>query len=128
MQEPIWLTLDDVNLIHEIQLAKYGGLFGVRDENLLISAIMRPQNMFVYEVPTIFEMAASLGFGLAKNHPFNDANKRTATVSTISFLRLNNQNFAASQEDLVITILALASSKMSQEEFAKWLELNCKKV
>jgi death-on-curing protein len=128
MQEPIWLSYEDIMLIHEIQLANYGGLEGVRDENLLISAIMRPQNMFAYEQPTIFEMAASLAFGLAKNHPFNDANKRTATVSCISFLRINDANFNAPQEELVITMVALASSQISQTEFAKWLELNCKKV
>lgn len=128
MTEPTWLLPETVIKIHDRQIEEHGGLIGVRDENLLISEVARPQNLYAYGTPNIFEMAASLAFGLAKNHPFNDANKRTAYVSCRTFIRLNGYDLHASDLDKLETMLKLSSDKITEQEFTKWLELNCKKV
>lgn len=123
-----WLLPEVVISIHDSQIEEHGGLEGVRDGNLLVSAIMRPQNLAVYENPSIFELAASLGFGLAKNHAFNDANKRTASACCITFLLINGYMLEVGQKDLVETTLKLASDGITEQDFAKWLEDNCEAV
>lgn len=128
MTEIIWLDAEIIMNIHDRQIGEHGGLEGVRDENLLIYAIMRPQNLQAYGNPTIFEMAASLTFGMAKNYPFNDANKRTAYISCRVFLRLNKYDLVATDEDKLNIMLKLSSDKITEQNFAKWLEDNCETI
>ncbi len=118
----IWLTKDLVLAIHDCQLAEYGGIDGVRDENALESALARPQQLAAYgDVPDLADLAASLAFGLARNHPFSDGNKRTAAVSCETFINLNGQQLSARDEDLFPRYLALAEGELSKEAFAEWL-------
>ena len=109
--------------IHDRQLAEHGGSSGVRDEQLLESALARPQQRDSYSdpPPDLAELAASLCFGLVKNHPFVDGNKRTATVCMETFIRLNGGQLLASDADLFPRILALADGRLSEADFAQWL-------
>ena len=95
MTEPIWINLRVIKAFHDRQINEHGGLPGLRDEGLLLSALSRPENAFHYTdpKPDVAELAAAYGFGLAKNHPFNDANKRTALIATRLFLKLNGNFF-----------------------------------
>ena len=86
MQEPIWVTEKIVLAIHEDQLVQHGGTSGIRDENLLGASLARLKHLFAYGNPTIFDLAAAYGYGLAKNHPFVDGNKRTAFMVMYTFL------------------------------------------
>lgn len=120
--EPIWLQRTALLAIHSRMIADYGGSDGIRDENLLESAMARPQNLFAYGNPDIFELAASYAFGIAKNHPFVDGNKRTAFMAAYVFLARNGWNFRAPEPDVVLTMVALASSERTESEFAAWLK------
>ena len=120
--EPIWLQRTALLAIHSRMIADYGGSDGIRDENLLESAMARPQNLFAYGNPDIFELAASYAFGIAKNHPFVDGNKRTAFMAAYVFLARNGWNFHAPEPDVVLTMVALASSERTENEFAAWLK------
>ena len=113
-----------VFLLHLQSLADHGGSEGVRDEALLDSALGRPQNLFAYGKPTLSDLAASYAFGLVKNHPFIDGNKRTGLVVAITFLELNGRRFVADEVDAAVRTLALAAGEMSEAEFSKWMETN----
>lgn len=115
---------DVVFLLHAQSLAEHGGSDGMRDESLLDSALGRPQNLFAYGKPTLFDLAASYAFGLVKNHPFIDGNKRTAFVVAVTFLELNGRRFAANEADAAVRTLALAAGKMSEAEFSAWMKIN----
>lgn len=119
----IWIEKSFALAIHDRQLAEHGGSTGVRDESLLDSALARPQQLHAYgdPPPDLAALAASLGFGLACNHPFVDGNKRTAHVCYRAFLALNGATIAASDEDKYITTLALAEGSLSEADFAIWL-------
>ena len=97
MTEPIWINLRVIKAFHDRQINEHGGLPGLRDEGLLLSALSRPENAYHYSDPKpgTAELAAAYGFGLAKNHPFNDANKRTALIAMRLFLKLNGYDLAA---------------------------------
>ncbi|HVY12469.1 MAG TPA: type II toxin-antitoxin system death-on-curing family toxin [Alphaproteobacteria bacterium] len=123
-KEPVWVEKDAVLAIHDINIARHGGLEGVRDANLLESALSRPQNLFGYGSPDLFDLAASYAFGLARNHPFADANKRTAFVVMRLFLKLNGYALAAEKTERIKIMLALAEGKMTEAEFAAWLRRN----
>ncbi len=127
MKEPRWLTEAQVLAIHERLLAEHGGLAGVRDKGLLKSALDRPQNLFAYEKPTTFDMAAAYAHGIAKNHPFLDGNKRTALASAGIFLERNGYQLTASEEKAVVATLELASGQMNQQSFSTWLKQESKK-
>ena len=127
MKEPVWLLREVVFLLHAQSLAEHGGSEGVRDEGLLDSALGRPQNLFAYGKPTLFELAASYAFGLVKNHPFIDGNKRTAFVVASTFLELNGYRFHASEVDAAVRTLALAASEISEAEFAVWMKTKSKR-
>jgi death-on-curing protein len=127
MKEPRWLTELQVLAIHERLLAEHGGLVGIRDNGLLKSALDRPQNLFTYEKPSIFDMAAAYAHGIAKNHPFLDGNKRTALASAGIFLERNGYQLTASEETAVVATLELASGQMNQESFSTWLKQESKK-
>jgi death on curing protein len=119
----IWIERRLALAIHDRQLAEHGGSAGVRDENLLESALARPQQLHAYgdPPPDLADLAASLAYGLARNHPFVDGNKRTAYVVCRTFLALNGAELLATLEEKYLTILALAEGKLSVEEFAAWL-------
>ena len=113
-----------VDMLHEQLLAQFGGGAGVRDGGLLDSALDRPQNLFAYGKPTLFDLAASYAFGLVKNHPFIDGNKRVAFVVAVTFLELNGRCFIADEVDATVRTLALAAGAMSEADFAAWLKAN----
>lgn len=121
-----WIEKPFALAIHDRQLAEHGGRSGVRDESLLDSALARPQQLHAYgdPPPDLADLAASLAFGLARNHPFLDGNKRTAHVCYRVFLALNGATMTASDEDKYITMLALAEGSLSETDFAAWLRLH----
>ena len=123
MAEIKWLLEATVLAIHKRQIAEHGGSDGVRDEGLLLSALARPQNLLAYseDVPDISALAASLAYGIAKNHPFIDGNKRTALVVARTFLLLNGFTLNASPEEKYLTFLKLAEGNLSEEELANWI-------
>ena len=123
---PVWIEKRVVLAYHDMQLAEHGGSTGVRDEGLLESALARPQNVAAYadDVPTLYRLAAAYAFGIARNHPFVDGNKRTALVAAIAFLERNGLAFAASQQEAYLTFYDLAAGKLSEEELTAWFEKN----
>lgn len=123
MNEPKWLSLAAVLAIHEAQLAEHGGGTGIRDSGLLESALARPRQIFC-DTPSLTELAAAYAFGVAKNHAFVDGNKRTAWVLCAVFLELNGRDVTAEQSDVVAMMLAVASSAITEEQFAAWLAKN----
>jgi death-on-curing protein len=118
---------DTVLGLHEQSLAQFGGSSGSPDAGLIDSALGRPQNLFAYGQPSTFELAASYAFGLARNHPFLDGNKRTAFVTAVLFLEINGQSFRAAQADAAVQTLGLAAGEISEAQYAAWLEANCAK-
>jgi death-on-curing protein len=119
----VWIDRALAHAMHDRQLAEHGGSSGVRDERLLESALARPQQLHAYgdPQPDLADLAASLAFGIAKNHPFVDGNKRTAYVCCETFLVLNGAELEASVEEKYVAILGLAESKLKEAEFAAWL-------
>lgn len=117
----IWVTLAVATAAHAEQLAEHGGGEGVRDEGLLESAMARPRNLAAYGDPDAAALAAAYAYGIARNHPFVDGNKRTAAVVSETFLVLNGFGLTASDAELVVTFLALAAGELSEEELADWL-------
>lgn len=124
MKEPEWILRETVLALQNQSIALFGGITGVRDENMLDSALGRPVNLFAYGKPDAFELAAAYAFGLAKNHPFLDGNKRAAFIVAVVFLELNGQRFHASEPDAAVRTLAVAAGEMSEPEYAGWLRQN----
>jgi death-on-curing protein len=110
--------------VHDDQLLAHGGISGVRDEGMFLSALARPENLANYGKPDFADLAASYGFGIAKNHPFLDGNKRTAFVSIELFLMLNGYKLAAKDSDCILTMLAVAGGDMNEADFAAWIRNN----
>ncbi len=127
MKEPIWVRRDVILAYHDLLLARHGGASGIRDAGLLDSALGRPLNLFHYEKPSLCDLAASYAFGLIKNHPFVDGNKRIGFATAVLFLEINGLKFIATEVDAVLKTLALAASEMEEAAFASWLESNSKK-
>jgi death on curing protein len=119
-QQWIWVALAVAEAAHAEQLAEHGGGAGVRDAGLLESAMARPLNLAVYGDPDAAALAAAYGFGIARNHPFADGNKRTAAVVAETFLVLNGYMLTASDAELVVAMLALAAGELSEDELADW--------
>ena len=119
--EWVWLQTDVVLAVHEEQLAEHGGATGIRDARLMESALARPRNLAVSETPDHADLAAAYGYGLARNHPFIDGNKRTAFVAVELFLALNGWQLDATDAECVLTMLALAAGDMSEADFADWI-------
>lgn len=128
MKKPYWLSLDECLALHEMMLAQFGGSEGLRDENLLESALAKPLQHFAYRKPTIFDLAASYTFGVVKNHPFIDGNKRTGFMLGVGFLERNGYKFHASEADAAVRTLALAAGEMSEAAFANWLKANSRRA
>ena len=126
--EPIWLSAELATAMHLRQLAEHGGGAGLRDEGLLLSALQRPVNKLQYGDPDLAELAASYAYGIARNHPFIDGNKRTALVASFTFLYLNGFRINTSQVENVRVFLALASGTLSEEELAAWFRTNIVKL
>lgn len=116
----ILVPLNAVFAIHDEQISEHGGIRGVRDAALIDSALARPRNLIVYGKPDAAALAAAYAFGLCKNHGFIDGNKRTAYVVAETFLDLNGYAMAASDEEVVSTMLAVASGVMPETRLAKW--------
>lgn len=119
-QDWIWVLPEVALAAHREQLAEHGGGEGVRDMRLFESAMARPQNLAVYEKPDASALAASYAFGIARNHPFVDGNKRTAAVVSETFLMLNGIRPDASDAELVIIFLALAAGELTEDALADW--------
>lgn len=111
--------------VHEEQLREHGGLPGVRDAGLLLSALSKPQQLAAYSDPDAASLAAAYAFGVARNHPFFDGNKRTAFVLAESFMLCHGRALTADDEQCYLTMLNLAAGELAQEAFAAWLRTNC---
>jgi death-on-curing protein len=125
---PVWVLREAVVAVHEQLMATFGGPAGIRDGGLLDSALARPENLLSYGRPTIFDLAASYGFGLVKNHPFVDGNKRIGFTVAVMFLEINGYRFEAAEADAIVRTLALAAGEMGEAEYAAWLEANCRRA
>jgi death-on-curing protein len=120
--EPTWLTRVIVDAIHTDQIREHGGLLGLRDENGLESALARPRHKWLYERPAdLASLGAAYAFGLAKNHPYHDGNKRVALLAMLAFLAINGQDVEADDDDVLTTMLALATGHITESQLAAWL-------
>ncbi|WNJ91842.1 type II toxin-antitoxin system death-on-curing family toxin [Bosea sp. 685] len=124
MSEPLWLSVELIRDIHAEQLAIYGGPEGIRDLGLLASALARPINRFAYGETDMAALAAAYAFGLARNHPFVDGNKRAAFLAMMTFLRLNGIPFAPADAMAAAAILALAASEVDEGGLTRWIRDN----
>ena len=128
MKKPEWVLREVVFAAHDQSLARFGGSAGVRDEGLLDSALGKPLNLFAYGKPSLFDLAASYAFGIVKNHPFIDGNKRTGFIVAVAFLELDGFKFRASEVDATLQTLALAAGDKSEAAFSQWLKANSKRA
>lgn len=123
-----WLDTKMVLAFHTKLIQRHGGLQGIRDNGLLNSALARPQQLLHYSNADISQLAASYAYGIAKNHPFVDGNKRVAISAAGTFLAMNGHKLKVSEPELVIKTLQLAASKIGEKEFAEWIEQNILEV
>jgi len=121
MQEPVWVEKREVLIAHSRQLAEHGGSDGIRDEGLLEPALGKPKNVFLYEDGVdLCRLAASYAFGIARNHPFVDGNKRTALVIAEGLLGFNGLRITAPKEEKYLTFLQLAEGSLAEDGLANW--------
>jgi death-on-curing protein len=125
VNEPVWITLEDCLSVQEDLLARYGGLAGIREPGLLESALHRPNHLYHYGQPSLFELAAAYANGIVNNHPFLDGNKRAGFIAAAMFLELNGHSFHAPEEEVVAFTLALAAGEIDEATYARWLERAC---
>ena len=125
----VWRWIDRAVLIaiHDMQLAEHGGDAGLRDGNLLESALAKPENLAAYGDPDAAALAAAYGYGISRNHAFIDGNKRTALVAAELFLQLNGWRLEVDDADCVLTMLAVAAGDFTEDAFADWLRLHAHK-
>lgn len=124
MKAPLWVERRIVLRAHDEALAAHGGAAGVRDMGLLDSALARSRNLFAYGEGGAVALAAAYAFGIVRNHPFVDGNKRTAFMTAVFFLELNGHRFVATEVDATLSTLALAANEIGEAEFAAWLRAN----
>ncbi len=117
----VWVDAAVLRAVHAAQLAEHGGAAGVRDDGLFASALARPLNLDNYAQPDAAALAAAYGYGIARNHPFVDGNKRTAFVAVELFLALNGFSLSATDADCVRTMLQVASGELDEDAFAAWI-------
>lgn len=120
-QDWVWIESALIHAVHDEQLAEHGGGTGVRDHNLLESALARPQQLAHYGSPDEADLAASYGYGISRNHPFIDGNKRTGFVALELFLALNGYDLTATDADCVLIILSVAAGDIEEAAFAQWI-------
>ncbi len=121
MSDIKWLTRQAVEVMHDEQLREHGGLGGLKDENALEAALARPLNKAAYSTPDIFELAAAYLYGIVRNHPFSDGNKRTGFLAAFTFLILNGFLIEASQADIIAFVLAVAAGEIDEEGATRFL-------
>ena len=120
--EPTWLTRVVIDSIHTDVIREHGGLLGLRDDNGLESALSRARHKWLYDrAADLAELAAAYAFGLARNHPYNDGNKRIALLAMLTFLAINGQDVDGDDDDVLTTMLALAAGRLKEAELAAWL-------
>jgi death-on-curing protein len=124
VNEPLWISEEVVRVIHQDQIQHYGGSLGVRDENLLAASLARPKYLLACGQPDLFDLAAAYGYGLAKNHPFIDGNKRTAFAVMATFLLVNGYLLEVPEKEVVQIMERLATDQETQESLAQWLRKN----
>lgn len=122
MSEPLWLTIAIVNAIHEEQLARHGGASGIRDVGVLESALQRPRNKWHYGETDLAALAAAYAYGLARNHPYVDGNKRSSLLALFTFLGLNGVDFIVPEAEAAAIILALAAGEVDEEALTRWVK------
>jgi death-on-curing protein len=116
----VWIAADVARVLHAAQIAEHGGGEGIRDAGLLESALSRPRNLALHGEPDAAELAAGYAYGIARNHPFVDGNKRTAAVVSELFLRRNGHVLKATNAEVVVVYLALAAGEFSESELVDW--------
>lgn len=119
--EPVWVSRAIADYAHDLSLSMFGGLPGVNSENLIESALARPQNLYAYVGGDLPRLAAAYAFGFTKNHGYRDGNKRTAFSVCATFLDLNGFDLIADEEAALAVVLELATNAVSEEGFAEWL-------
>jgi death-on-curing protein len=123
-----WIRLGEATAIHAEQIAEHGGLEGIRDQGLLESAMARPENLAAYGQPDVCDLAAAYAYGLARNHPFADGNKRTAFVVSATLLLLNGRDLTATEVEVVETVLKLAAGEITETKLAAWFRLQSRAI
>lgn len=117
-----WLSRDAIEIFHREQLREHGGLPGIKDENALEAAIARPLNKAAYGDPDVFELAAAYLFGIARNHPFSDGNKRTAFLAAYTFLRLHGRQLIATDAEIIAFVLDVAAGEIEETGIAAFFK------
>ncbi len=128
MKEPRWFTREECLTLHDMMLSQYGGIAGTRDQNMLESALARPQQLFHYGKPGMADLAAAYAAGIVKNHPFLEGNKRTGFMLGAGFLERNGFEFHATEAEAVVRTLALAAGEMTEAAYAEWLKENSRRA
>lgn len=125
MTKIVWLLEETIRAIHHRQIAEHGGSEGLRDEGLLSSALARPKNLLAYgePAPDLAALAAAYAYGITRDHPFIDGNKRAALVAVRTFLLLNGKDLIANQDDKFVTFMKLAEGSISEAELAAWIRM-----
>jgi death on curing protein len=121
-REPVWIEVELALAIHDRQLAEHGGPVGVRDHSALESALMRPRNQWAYGETNVCALAAAYAYGIARNHPFTDGNKRTAWVLARLFLALNDISLTFEPQDAIRTMLSLADGELKEADLTDWFK------
>ncbi len=126
-KEPAWLTVEAVLAMHEQLVAEHGGDAGVRNLGLLDSALAAPKHHYTYGERDLFVLATAYAYGITRNHPFIDGNKRTAFLAAYTFLGINGWELIAPEHEVVRVVVGLSDRSMSAEAFADWLRTACRK-
>lgn len=124
MSEPIWLSVELVVAFHDEQLREHGGLSGLRDASMLESALDRPREKWAFGETDLAVLAAAYGYGIARNHPFADGNKRAALLAIFTFLGLNEIEFIADEAEAVVIIRDLAAGEVDEDGLSRWIRDN----
>jgi death-on-curing protein len=128
VNEPVWVERDLILALHEEVIAEHGGHAGVRDDGLLESALARPRQLLAYGDPGLFELAAAYAFGIVRNHPFIDGNKRAGLAAADVFLQLNGFEIVVDEVQAVVVFQDLAAGEIDEAVLAKWIEANAAPV
>jgi death on curing protein len=124
MADPVWINVTMAQFIHDDQIAAHGGSYGILNQGLLESALARPQNLYAYKRADLFALAASYGYGIAKNHAFIDGNKRTAFLVLFTFLKVNGWHLVVPEPEAVVVMQDVAAGVMVEKLLAEWLHQN----